>query len=114
MKKSFLISVMLASTAFANSIANAADAIPKPFHGRWGTPDTCAETGELPTEINATSYNPYEMGCDLKKVIKSSDTLFIGRFLCSFEGEEEIQKHTLELKNGKLFADGIGPTPKCK
>jgi len=101
-------------TVCMSNIAYAADNIPKQFHGRWGDRHTCAGTGELPIEITGLRYAPYEMGCDLKKVIKSSDNLFIGQFLCSSEGEEVSQKHTLELKDGKLYADGRGPIPKCK
>ena len=114
MLKPTILALTVTLTSSFSINANALDQIPKSFHGRWGAPGQCNDSGELPTEIKTLRYQPYEMTCDLKKVIKSSDTLFIGNFSCSFEGEEELQKHTLELKGGKLYEDGRGPTSRCK
>ena len=114
MLKPTTVMLTVIMTSSYNICAIASDQIPKSFHGKWGAPGQCDEMGELPTEITALRYQPHESTCELKKVINSSNTLFVGSFHCFFEGEEEFQKHTLELRGGKLYEDGRGPSSRCK
>lgn len=102
-----------------NVAVTGTNTIPKQFHGKWQTPEDCANgtpvvASDPGIEVKSKFIERIEEGCHLKKVIDSGSITFTGSFSCEGVDGKVGTNITLVLKNGKLSVDGQGPLPRCK